>query len=1373
MRKSIQRLGAIALTLVLILSLCSQAFAAWPADTRDNYMINPGIFYSGGSPLTNRMETYSGFIRVYLTDKGDYTFTPTSIDFGNLAGTKNNTADLTLGQTYDFSKPVQYNVIASDGRTFPVFALAAEYTGGWEGWTEQDKKDLLDMSELIANTFVSIAAKMGQLSSMKPAVGSAHPSNGDMLSTLGYWLGMGTAYFEDTTVGQNGNRLFDSYMNIWNAGGSKAVDFTQYYLQKALEQKNKTAGSYTMKPDALRIIFEEIVPFYLNYAEKNIDAPSVKCASLGGSVGRVDEDSRTITILLPEGTDLSSLGEPVIEPNGWNKARKIAGSVSSRTLAYQITPYDLATGTEYSDLSQTWSVIINEGTPDNLISNFSVTINGETRYARIDQQAHTIKLNLPEGTDLSAITPNIVHTGTETNMDSGSFNFADSEINPLILTVKNTFFNLTTDYAVTITAKKSEENYITSYKIGEAEGSINGDSIEITVPYATDLAAVMPEIEISEFASLTKQPTSLIEGQNTYVVASESGTERTYTVTISREAVATGNQLLSFSYGAVNGTIDHINGTIALELPAGTSTTFAPTITVSPFATISPASGDAQNFSSPVIYTVTAQNGTTNSYTVKVTVSAEAKENPYIEDMQNLVNKIISRYRKSASDDWEFMNLGFYSKLLNNMSSATIKDRISKLEVDTNVAMTNIDRKIMTLTANGIDCSNLAQYNNGEPYLDKKGNEVDNLVEILYNYSGGYTINGPAFALIALDMGNYTIPSDAVWTRERLLETLLNHVYLSDGFGLDMVSMIMQSIAPYYNDPVYGARVQAKLNEGFAIIQDSFDDKNVWDNPFGVQWGGVFTSEGSAQVLCALSAMGIDSFSDPRLNSGEHSALTALLDYANYEGGYFHHSASVLNNAMATYQGCYATQWYLGFLNSGGAGRPYSLYYHCFDFARELSEEAYITAFTLEGKTGTIAEGGESGQNEIEVILPTGTDLSKMHPKVTLSEGASLVAPDLSQPVTFIEGVAQPFTVVAEDGETRKTYYVTVTLSDETEASGAELISSTITLQDANILRDLEILNKVITTGSDGATQIELMVNAGVDTNNLFIKATVSSNATVSPNALNGKTKVNLTDWTTFTITSQDETNTNVYRIKVTPRTQASIAAFTLTINGTVYESIIDNNHNTITISGVDDSNLATTTFSPDITLGAGTTTCNPLSGVAQDFSRQVTYIVSGNNVASRTYTVSVLNVNGQLITGSNTGGSTDSPTPQPTTAKITGFSIYGVEGEIDQSQNTIVIRLPNGTDVTAVTPEISTSAGCTVSPMSGEVVNLTRPVVYTVTLGEESREYTVSIVYERSISQQLWDEVAENDNNSVSDHQVSRDPHGLPGSWGSGGYGW
>jgi hypothetical protein len=58
----------------------------------------------------------------------------------------------------------------------------------------------------------------------------------------------------------------------------------------------------------------------------------------------------------------------------------------------------------------------------------------------------------------------------------------------------------------------------------------------------------------------------------------------------------------------------------AAKVPIGTNlTSLAPTITISDGATVSPASGVAQNFTNPVTYTVTAQDGvTTQNYVATV-----------------------------------------------------------------------------------------------------------------------------------------------------------------------------------------------------------------------------------------------------------------------------------------------------------------------------------------------------------------------------------------------------------------------------------------------------------------------------------------------------------------------------------------------------------------------------------------------------------------------------------------------------------------------------------------------------------------------------------------------------------------------------------
>lgn len=84
-------------------------------------------------------------------------------------------------------------------------------------------------------------------------------------------------------------------------------------------------------------------------------------------------------------------------------------------------------------------------------------------------------------------------------------------------------------------------------------------------------------------------------------------------------------KILTFKIGTAVGVVDESDHTVEVEVPYGTTVTaLEPVITVSDKATVSPASGTATDFTSPVTYTVTAEDETTQAYTVTVTVASQA-----------------------------------------------------------------------------------------------------------------------------------------------------------------------------------------------------------------------------------------------------------------------------------------------------------------------------------------------------------------------------------------------------------------------------------------------------------------------------------------------------------------------------------------------------------------------------------------------------------------------------------------------------------------------------------------------------------------------------------------------------------------------------
>ncbi len=319
------------------------------------------------------------------------------------------------------------------------------------------------------------------------------------------------------------------------------------------------------------------------------------------------------------------------------------------------------------------------------------------------------------------------------------------------------------------------------------------------------------------------------------------------------------------------------------------------------------------------------------------------------------------------------------------------------------------------------------------------------------------------FGLLALDIGNYTLPEDTAHNRAYMLDYLLSLscTEVESGLmGLDGVGSVMFSIGPYQDDPVYGERVKQWLQNGAQYLADRVT------SDYTLKSWGTTNSEVISWSLCGLCSAGIDPYTDPRFGTSEKNIITQWLDLFTTSDGYKHIAAETQSNQLATYEGCYALQWYLNFLEKGGNGTPYYLWYRQHDFSKKLSTDAKFLTFEIEGKQGVIQEAVNGGKNTITIELPKGTPLANVTPKFTLSEGATLKAPTL--PVTLTADTEYPFTLRAEDGKTERVYYLTVTLKDDMKTSGTELYTDTIKLQDEN-QRDLEILKKTVTETETGA----------------------------------------------------------------------------------------------------------------------------------------------------------------------------------------------------------------------------------------------------------------------------------------------------------------
>lgn len=264
--------------------------------------------------------------------------------------------------------------------------------------------------------------------------------------------------------------------------------------------------------------------------------------------------------------------------------------------------------------------------------------------------------------------------------------------------------------------------------------------------------------------------------------------------------------------------------------------------------------------------------------------------------LANIKKKVPTPTIGSSSGEWAVLALargnadvlnsyydGYYDRVV-----AYVRDNISSGKLNADKSTDNA-RIALALTAIGEDPTSVGGHN-----------LLTALDDVTYDLKQG--INGPIWALIALDSKNYTSSS-----RDQLIEAILDGRTNDGGWALDgkatdvdMTAMAIQALAPYYN----------KSNE---TVKDAVDTALVWlstkqssDGGFS-SWGKA-NAESCAQVIVALSALNIDADTDSRFVKNGHSALENLLTFEQADGSFLHTlpGSDKDNNQMSSEQGTYA-----------------------------------------------------------------------------------------------------------------------------------------------------------------------------------------------------------------------------------------------------------------------------------------------------------------------------------------------------------------------------------------------------------------------------------------------------------------------------------
>ncbi len=287
--------------------------------------------------------------------------------------------------------------------------------------------------------------------------------------------------------------------------------------------------------------------------------------------------------------------------------------------------------------------------------------------------------------------------------------------------------------------------------------------------------------------------------------------------------------------------------------------------------------------------------------------------------VEKLINQTAAYLQQTVTDpvvdtlggDWTVLGLArsgvpvpdaYYNKYYANVEKI-LKEKSGKLHA---VKYTEYDRVILGLTAIGRSVDQVAGYNLRAWLAD-----YDTLIK--------QGINGPIFALIALDSKGYDIPNvqagKTQTTRELLIDFILKREVAGGGWALgenpeapdaDITAMAIQGLTPYY---ATNAQVRAAVDRGLAWLSQA----QAADGGFAS--GGSANAESIAQVIVALTGMGINPQTDARFVKNGSSAVDALVGYAAADGGFYHVKAGGVSNGggkpgevdpMATDQAMYA-----------------------------------------------------------------------------------------------------------------------------------------------------------------------------------------------------------------------------------------------------------------------------------------------------------------------------------------------------------------------------------------------------------------------------------------------------------------------------------
>jgi hypothetical protein len=387
--------------------------------------------------------------------------------------------------------------------------------------------------------------------------------------------------------------------------------YLQWIMTSDISANSLTvATTGTSRMDDLFVIGNQIS----NAAEIiSLDIPTQVSSTVISATGNVN-------VVMPFGTNLTAL-VPAITLSAGATISPISGIAQnfSAPFNYTVTASDGTT-------TKLWTVTVTVQAGSNAAE--IVTFDIPTQLSStVNSLASTVSVVMPLGTNLTTLIPAItLSTGAAISPLSGvSQDFTSA----VLYTVTAEDGSTTKIWTVNVSIQANNQAEIITFNIpSQISSTVNSlaSTVSIVMPFGTNVTTLIPTITLSTGATVSPLSGAVQDFTTsvTYIVTAEDATTtKTWTVNVTVQAGSSAAEIITFDItGQTSSTVNSLSGTVDIVMPSGSVViALVPTITISANAAIAPNTGISQDFTLPVTYIVTAEDGTIKNWTVTVTVA--------------------------------------------------------------------------------------------------------------------------------------------------------------------------------------------------------------------------------------------------------------------------------------------------------------------------------------------------------------------------------------------------------------------------------------------------------------------------------------------------------------------------------------------------------------------------------------------------------------------------------------------------------------------------------------------------------------------------------------------------------------------------------